>query len=171
MKRMGLGVLLVGLVAGWAVPAMAQDLRAMTAAQLEQDIGQAHPSAYYILADKLFAEGEKDKAVFWLYVGVLRYRAYNSCQTDANPAELEALGETIGRPINRYAYGDTAMVIKTLAEVLVWDEANKNDALSQVKCTIAVARTRELVRELRQEVISDAEGIRARRAENGLENR
>lgn len=48
-----------------------------TPAQLKQDIEKRHPADYYLLAAKLLKDpATKQEAVFWFYVGQIRYRYY-----------------------------------------------------------------------------------------------
>ena len=111
-----------------AIPA--QDYNAMGTDQLKADLPNAHPSAYYILASKLYDDGEADEAVFWLYAGQLRYRTHLSCQetgtTDADAALFGALSEVIGAEINRYAFGNLEQLTKTIDEVIAWDDQTPN---------------------------------------------
>ena len=45
---------------------------------VEQALPASHPSNYYAYATRLFHDGSKDDAVFWFYVGQIRYRFYLS---------------------------------------------------------------------------------------------
>jgi hypothetical protein len=56
--------------------ASAVDLSSLSIDQLKNDIENQNPSAFYILAQKLFTAGQKDDAVFWFCAGQLRYRVY-----------------------------------------------------------------------------------------------
>src|SRR6266513_48400 len=51
-----------------------EDLKKLPPATIEAALPNEHPSAYYGYAARLFREGKKDEAVFWFYVGQLRYR-------------------------------------------------------------------------------------------------
>src|SRR3954470_23971828 len=60
-----------------AAPARAaDDFEAQTTAQLEAGIEAKHPASYIMLAAKLFQAGRRDDAVFWFYLGQLRYRTH-----------------------------------------------------------------------------------------------
>src|SRR5438552_16737970 len=52
-------------------------------AQLKAGIEAKHPATYYILAAKLFKDSAtKREALFWFYVGQLRYRYYLAANPD-----------------------------------------------------------------------------------------
>jgi hypothetical protein len=91
-------------------------------------IENRHPSEYYRLAARLFWAGRKNEAVFWLYAGQLRYRAYLAAQPalapDGAPALFSSLSETVGRPIDEYAFGDIPALCETLDRVIAWDAAH-----------------------------------------------
>jgi hypothetical protein len=92
---------------------------------------ESTPFVFYILAEKLFAVGKKDEAVFWYYAGQLRYRVYllvnkDKLEPSGDPAAFAALSEEIGRPINEYAFGDIPQLAKTIDAVLAWDESHSN---------------------------------------------
>src|SRR4030095_3345483 len=91
-------------------PASQSDWLKQTPETLKVGIEQNHPAAFYILASKLFGDGKKDEAVFWFYAGQLRYRFYLKANPGLNPsgdpALFASLSETVGRPVNEYAFGD-----------------------------------------------------------------
>jgi hypothetical protein len=64
-----------GFVILWALEVSAQNPATLSIEQLKSGIENQHPSYFYILAEKLFAVGKKDEAVFWYYAGQLRYRS------------------------------------------------------------------------------------------------
>jgi len=122
-------------------------------------------------AATLFSEGEHDRATFWFYAGQLRFRSYLVANPDIDPsggpALFASLMETVGRPINEYAYGDIPRLVAILDEVLEWDEADPDPALP--------AETHRNIREglegLRDQTQRDAAQIRTQREANGLPNR
>lgn len=143
--------------------------------QAEDGLMSKHPAAYYQLAASLMGAGRQDEAVFWFYAGQLRYRIHLSCidaamQQDEAPL-FAALSESIGRPINEYAFGDPPALAATLQKVLDWDGETANGFTSTVDCAAAVAQNRKGLADLRQSVVDGAETIRAERAKNGLPNR
>ncbi len=122
-------------------------------------------------AATLFSEGEKNRATFWFYAGQLRFRSYLAANPDVDPtggpALFASLMETVGRPINEYAFGDIPHLVSILDEVLEWDEADPDPALP--------AETHRDIREglaaLRDQTRRDTAKIRAQREANGLPNR
>lgn len=107
----------------------------MSAEQIEKGAPAVHPAALYILAQRLFESGRKDEAVFWFYVGQLRYRFYFQANPKidptGDPALFSSLSEVIGRPINRYAFQDRPKLVSTLKRVGEWDERNPNGFTSK----------------------------------------
>jgi len=142
---------------------------------LREGIENRHPSAYYILAAKLFNEGERDDAVFWFYTGQLRYRTLLGCKPDLapdqDPALFASLNETVGRPLNGYAFGDVDELGTTIEDVLEWDAEHPNGYVSKAECEQILTAERAGLGELREMITEKADEIRKQREENGLENR
>jgi hypothetical protein len=110
-------LLLAPLPAARADDPLGDALR-QTPDQIRRGIEGQHPAVYYVLAQKLFASGQKDEAVFWFYAGQLRYRfhlrATPGRDPSGDPALFASLSEVIGRPINEYAFGDLDALRATL---------------------------------------------------------
>lgn len=173
MRRLLLGLALVPLMMG---PAMAQDdFNAMDIPALVAAAPDIHPAGLYVLAGKLFEAGQKDEAVFWFYAGQLRYRVHLMCHTDldpsGDPALFAALSESLGRPLNEYAFGDIEDLVMTLEKVLAWDASTPNGFSDRGKCADAEASIREGLASMRTQVLDQAANIRIQRQANGLENR
>jgi hypothetical protein len=96
----------------------ADPLLKMSPEQIKKGIENQHPIAYYVLAQKLFEGGQKDDAVFWFYAGQLRYRFHVSANPgldpSGDPALLASMNESLGRPINEYAFGDLKTLVVTM---------------------------------------------------------
>ena len=112
-------VRVIGFVFLWILAASAQDPATLSIEQLRSTIENQHTSGFYILAEKLFAAGKKDEAVFWFYAGQLRYRVYllvnkDKLEPSGDPAVFASLSEEIGRPLNEYAFGDIPQLAKTI---------------------------------------------------------
>lgn len=155
-------------------PVLAQnapdDFNAMSSADLMGVVsGDAHPVAYYVLAGKLFEEGRKDEAVYWYYAGQLRFRVLLTCHperpADADGAVFSALTESIGRPINEYAFGDTDTLVTTFNKVLA------APVKVEAGCEAALEQNLAGLTSLRDQVIAQVEDIRWQRRRAGLENR
>lgn len=150
-------------------PAWAQ---APSAAKAQAD-GSAAAEATSLLqrAGELWSAGKKEDAVFWFYAGQLRFREYLAANPGQDPtgapALFSAMMETLGTPINGYAFGDIPALAATMDRVLAWDAANPGASLPQA----ARQKTRDNFAAFRDKIRADAANIRAQRAANGLENR
>lgn len=173
MRRLLMSLALLPLMTGGA---MAQDdYNAMDVPALVAAAPGIHPAGLYVLAGKLFADGQKDEAVFWFYAGQLRYRVHLMCHKDldpsGDPALFGALSETVGRPLNEYAFGDIEDLVATIDKVLAWDAATPNTFSDRSACAAAEAGVREGLVSMRTQILDQAASIRAQRQANGLENR
>jgi len=144
--------------------------------QLKNGIENQHPTYFYILAEKLFAAGQKDDAVFWYYTGQLRYRVYLVVNKDkldpsGDPAVFSSLSEEIGRPINEYAFGDIPRLVKTIDAVIAWDQSHANALTPRTKYQSQYDQVVAGLIQMRDEVVKKADSIRKTRTANGLENR
>lgn len=156
-----------------AAPASAQ-----TAAQSTEvkSLAGQHPAAYYKRAGELFGAGRRDDAVFVFYLGQLRYRAHLSARAgelkpDGDPALFASLSETIGRPVNEYAFGDIPALARTLDAVLAYDRSAPDRFTPPARYAQAYAGVRDGLARMRAQLQSQADQIRAQRRSNGLENR
>ena len=131
-----------------------------------------HPAAYYQLAAKLFADGKKDEAVFWYYVGQLRYRLHlqtaKNLDPSGDPALFTSLSETVGRPLNEYAFGDIPKLAATIDKVLEWDAAHDNGFTPKKGNENAVEQNRSGLASMKEMLLKDLDKIKAQRKENGL---
>lgn len=122
-------------------------------------------------AGDLWAAGKKEDAVFWFYAGQLRFRTYLTANPGLDPtgapALFSALMETLGTPINGYAFGDVPALAATMDRVLAWDAANPATGVPEA----ARQKTRDRMAAFRDSIRADAATIRAQRAAHGLENR
>lgn len=168
--RMAATAALLGLGAPAAMAAETPSI-----AELQDGITGKHPATYYQLAASLMGAAQQDEAVFWFYAGQLRYRIHLACIDEAKRTEemplFGALSESVGRPVNEYAFGDPPALAATLERVLAWDAETENAFTSKADCAAAVEENRTGLARLRQSVIDDADMIRTERAKNGLPNR
>jgi hypothetical protein len=146
----------------------------LSPAELKKGIEKQHPAAYYVLAQKLFASGEKDEAVFWFYVGQLRYRfhvtANPGLDPSGDPALLASLNESLGRPINEYAFSDLKTLRATMDRALAWDKDTPNGFTSRETHQKAWEDTRAGLQKLEAYIDGNADTIRKQRAAAGLPN-
>lgn len=151
------------------------DIQKLPQPKIEAALPSEHPSAYYGYAARLFREGKKDEAVFWFYVGQLRYRfhlkANPALEPSGDPALFASLGATVGQTINEYAGGDVKEWVKAIDRALKWDEENANDFTSKKKFSGFYEENRAGLKRMRDQVGSQEDAIREQRNKAGLPNR
>lgn len=83
-----------------------------------------NPVVLYGLSSALFANGKKEEAAFWFYVGQLRGRSDANKALDMSArAGIGALNQKFGRAINQYAMKDISKLKEIVAEVVKFDES------------------------------------------------
>lgn len=121
--------------------------------EVERTLPASPAMAYYLYAGRLFKEGDKEDALFWYYVGELRYRFYlaaNPKQSpDGAPALFESLHESVGSVVADRSQITPAMSAKELQRALDWDAANDNGATSKA---LHVKEWREIRAEFAEQV-------------------
>ena len=154
------------------------DLQAQTSAGVQAEasaLAGEHPSEYYRRTARLFGDGRKDDAVFMFYLGQLRYRAHLAARPnqkpDGDPALFASLQETVGRPLNEYAFGEIPALARTIEAVLAHDAANPDRFTPPAQFAQAHAGIRDGLGKMKDQMLRDAESIRATRSKNGLPNR
>jgi len=144
-------------------------------AEVEGKLSASHPAAYYAYAKRLFVQGRKNDAVFWFYVGQLRYRFYllanPQLPRDGDPAVMGSLDATIGQSINEWAGGDPKSWGAAMDRALQWDANNDNGFTSKTAQEKRWRETRAGLAALRDQVIREEAKIRAEREKRGLSNR
>jgi hypothetical protein len=151
---------------------------ALPAADIEafaDRINGAHPGTYYTEALTLFRQGRREDAVFLFYLGQLRFRTHLAARSNRAPggddALFGALSETVGRPINLWAFGDIRALLATFDAVLAYDARVPDRFTDPAEFPDATRRTRDGLRAFRTDVANRAEEFRRERAARGLENR
>lgn len=166
-----------------ATGAQSPDLRDW--ADLAYGFESRHPADSYVWALELFELGRRDEAVFMFYLGQLRWRIHMVANPQFSPGNEPAIfgGVTwdVGEVLNRYVFGDIPVMARTIQAVLDFDAAypdrfTTNPAIAGVRnARPATARHRQEVRQglanLRKRMLDEAETIRSKRREGGLENR
>jgi hypothetical protein len=158
------------------VHAQVKSFASQSAEQLKAGIEDKHPSVFYALAAKLFESGRKDEATLWFYIGQIRYRVLlNSKEKSAELANesnlFSALSEQVGTAINRYAFGDIPILVKTIGEALDWDDLHRNGYTSKQQFKEQYDRVRNGLKQMREEIVQKAAMIKQQRTQNGLDNR
>jgi hypothetical protein len=164
-----LGFILLSGPAG----AQVDNLEEQTPAQLKQNIEKKHPAAYYLLATKLFQEAAtKREAVFWFYVGQLRYRYHLAANPDlprdGDPALFASLSEVVGRPINEYAGGVPEIWIAEINRALDWDNRHENGFTPKSQSPDKYRQIRAGLVALRDQISAIKEKLPEIRRKNGL---
>lgn len=96
---------------------------------------KADPFEQIMAAHALYRTGEKDRAVFWFYTGLLRFRDLMI----ANPTEggIVQAFFMAGAHISNHAMHDTARFASVIHKVLEWDRvtpnATRQDPVNQSK--------------------------------------
>jgi hypothetical protein len=160
--------LLSGLACG-----QVENLEDQTPAQLKQSIEKKHPAAYYLLAAKLFQNSStKREAIFWFYVGQLRYRYHLAANPDlprdGDPALFASFGEVIGRPINEYAGGVPEIWIAEINHALHWDSTHENGFTPKSKSPDKYRQIRAGLVAMRDQVAAMKDKLPEMRRKNGL---
>src|ERR1035437_1868698 len=166
MRPFALIVLLVlaGCGKSKRADALLGDLKNLSPAKIEAALPNQHPSVYYGYADRLFHQGKKDDAVFWFYVGQLRYRFYLKANPNldpsGDPAGFGLLNAIIGQSINGYAGGSVKGWVKAIDRALQWDAEVPNGFTSKEKFAAIYEETRAGLKKLRDQLESQADSIR-----------
>jgi len=152
-----------------------QAIKTLPAAEVEKMLPREHPSSYYMYAGRLFSEGKKDDAIFWFYVGQLRYRfhlrANPNLEPSGDPALFGSLSATIGQKLNEYAGGNVKDWVKAIDRALKWDADTENGFTSKKKFAAAYEEIRAGLKKMRDQVESQSDFIREQRKKAGLETR
>jgi hypothetical protein len=139
--------------------------------ELAGSIEHEHPLAAFELSKRLWEAGRKDEAVFFFYLGQLRFRAHLLANRNGDPtggrALFEALMSTMGPPINQYAFGDIPALLATIDRVIAWDDGHADDYASMK----ARDEVNAGLKKMRDDVIARQDEIRRTRSEKGLPNR
>jgi hypothetical protein len=138
---------------------------------LAAGIEHEHALAALELSKHLWEAGRKDDAVFFFYLGQLRYRAYLSANPNGDPsggrALFDALMSAMGPPINQYAFADIQALVATIDRVIAWDDGHTDDYTTRK----AREDVKAGLKKMRDDVIARQDEIRRTRSQNGLPNR
>ena len=155
--------------------AQSDEIESLPIPQLLAQAPTLPPNGLFVLAAKLFAAGRRDEATRFFYIAQLRakYELATSPDQppDGAPALYAALQDTIGRPINEWAFGNVLGVTARMQEALDWDAAQANAVTPKNKDPAALADIRAGLAKFRLQELADAENIRRERLAHGLANR
>lgn len=151
------------------------EIQKLPAAKVEARLPDEHPAAFYLYAVRLFGEGRKGDAVFWFYVGQLRFRFHLAANpglpAGGDPALMAALNSTVGGTVNEYAGGNPRTWAAEIDRALRWDAGTGNGFTSKERHAKEWQEIRSGLSSLRATIERDADKIRRQREAAGLENR
>jgi hypothetical protein len=140
-----------------AAPGVIDGIAQMPPEQLEQRLPDAYPINYYIVAEKLFENGDKAKALQWVYVGELRYHFLLTATPDAAPGGPELfkkLQGTVGQRIILSAGSEPALWGKQIDAALAWDAAHPNGVTSKSTYPAQLQQARAPLEKLRDTILA-----------------
>ena len=151
-----------------------KDVAELSHQQVEQQFPSSHPSNYFVYAARLFHEGAKQDAVFWFYVGQIRYKFYLAANPglppSGDPALYSSLHESVGSTINLWAGGNPDMWAEQIGRALDWDAANDNKFTSKVTYASTLQGVRGGLEQLKDWVTTNKAQILEERKKRGLPN-
>jgi hypothetical protein len=102
-----------------------QQILELPSSEVEKALPSAHPMAYYLYSARLAHEGDKKRALFWYYVGELRYRLFLAVNPvfppDGAPALFGSLHESVGQTVADPHQIDRAMSVTEFKRALNWE--------------------------------------------------
>ena len=106
------------------------------------------PSQLFLVAEVLFDHGEREQAVFWYWIGLLRGRYQSGIPTDDMADFSAVLTRGSALPINNYALQDTRRFDLILTRALEWDRDHPNPFRDKYGSTDGLARIEGMYRSL-----------------------
>lgn len=133
------------------------------AAEVVVGMPQRRAPDILMFAIRLYREGDRDEAVFWSYVAMMRAELERASGVEISDGETQAFG-AVNEQIVRYATGNMSLFSANLDRVLAWNEAHPlagapPAAQERVKANIAALKT---------ELARDGAKIRRLRRKEGL---
>lgn len=147
----------------------------MSIKELTAQATTMHPAGFYVLATKLFRKDKMEDAVFWYYVGQIRYRfhlaANPNLEKSGDPALYSSLQNIVGTPINQYAGGDPDFWAASVKKARKWDGKNPNSFTSKEKYQKEYNEVLSGMDKMISYIEKNKKQIREQRKRNGLTNR
>ena len=146
------------------------DVRTAPRAEVEQALPDAHPSAYFHYAERLYAEVEREEAITWMYVGRIRYLLHlhsNPVGAEEDTEEFRKLTAAVLYPAMEWASDDIDMLIGRLDEALAWDAEHPNGYTPRDSFTAQWEHARADVQRLRDELDARRDDIKAAQEAEG----
>ena len=167
------GLLFSALIAiQGCAPLQSEDTAKLPRSAVEQQLSSSDPSNYYVYAARLFHEGAKEDAVFWFYVGEIRYRFYLAANPTLDPsgapALFNSLHEEVGSVVNGWAGADPDSWAKQMGRALAWDATNDNKFTSKATYAKQWQDARLGLEKLKEEEVANKAQILEERKKRGL---
>lgn len=139
-----------------------------------ESLYKSHPVVYLERAAELLNEGDMEQAVFWYYVGQMRYRLHLMANPDleptGDPMVFSAMKYLVGEPVNQYAGDDPDNWIRLVRKAMKWDKTRPNLYTSKEQYAREYEEIHAQMDKLINYVDSHREEIRQQKAFNGLDN-
>lgn len=168
-------VLSATAVAAHAEALTMEQVESMSSKQIEANLPDSHPLAYFAYAIKQFKAGKHDPAVQWYYVGQIRYQhhllAHPELPAEGDAAQLADINKNFGQAVTDYAGGNIRVWVTTIDRALSWDKANANNFTSKEAFAAQYEQARAEVTKTRDTIKRNEPQIRAERAARGLPDR
>lgn len=95
-----------------------------------EDLYKSHPVVYLERAAALLEKGDMEQAVFWYYVGQMRFRLHLMVNPDLEPAGdpmmFSAMEYLVGEPVNQYASSNPDNWARLVRKAMEWDRTRPN---------------------------------------------
>ncbi|MET0280232.1 MAG: hypothetical protein ABW278_03780 [Steroidobacteraceae bacterium] len=152
------------------------DIEKKPAKEIEANLPDSHPMAYFAYAIKLFKAKKYDPAVQWFYVGQIRYRQYLLANPElpatGDPAQYKDIVEGgFGKAVSDYSGGNVRIWTQTIDDALAWDQKSPNNSVSKETYAAQWQQARAEVTKERDRIKKSEAQIKAERASQGLTDR
>lgn len=166
-------VLSIAALSAQAAPLTAEDIQSRSNKEIEANLPDSHPAAYFAYAIKQFKARKQDPATLWYYIGQIRFRQHLLAHPEL-PAEgdpnvyKQYVDGPFGKAIADWNGAVTRVWVKTIEKALDWD--NKNPNVFSPKETQAAQweQARAEVDKIRVYVKTSEAEIKSERASRGL---
>lgn len=143
--------------------------------ELEANLPDSHPMAYFLYAAKLFRGGKPDDATRWYYVGQIRFKHYllanPGLPADGDPAALQNVDKSYGPAIADWAGGNIRIWLQEIKDALAWDADHPNNFTSKDSHAAELEKARAEVSATYDTIKRTQETIKAERKARGLVDR
>lgn len=143
--------------------------------ELEANLPDSHPMAYFLYAGKLFRAGKQDLATRWYYVGQIRFNyhllANPGLPAEGDPAALAGVNKSYGPAFTDWSGGNIRIWLQNIKDALAWDAANPNNFTPKETHAAALEQARAQVSGTYDTIKRTENQIKSERAARGLPDR